>query len=121
MRSELLESAKGHWKQNLGGDLASVDVPEWPDPSGEPTTIFFKSGINFTQQEKILKLSDEGKKAEAIVESLIQRALDVEGKRMFKSADRVILMREVDPEIIGRIVAEMGQNDEHDISEMEKN
>ena len=117
----ILQSAASSWKQKLGGELQSIEVPEWPDDSGKPSVVYFKAGINFLQQEKILRLSDEGKKAEAIVESLIQRALDVEGKRMFKSADRVILMREVDPEIIGRIVAEMGQNDEHDISEMEKN
>ena len=117
----ILQSATSSWKQKLGGELQSIEVPEWLDESGKSSVVYFKPGINFLQQEKILRLSDEGKKAEAIVESLIQRALDVEGRRLFKSSDRVTLMREVDPEVVGRIVGEMGKSDEDDLTEMEKN
>ena len=80
--------------------------------------IYFKPSLNFSQQEKILALSDQGKKAEAIVEALIQRALDADGSRLFKSMDRTELMKHTDPEIISRIVGEMSGDD---LDDLEKN
>ena len=117
--SELLESAKNHFREKLGGGLKSIEVPEW-EVNGKPSVIYYKPSLNFLQQEKILALSDQNKKAEAIVEALIQRALDVDGNKLFKSVNRQELMRGVDPEIISRVVGEMS-GDEVDGDESEKN
>jgi hypothetical protein len=38
---------------------------------------------------------------------LIQKALDKDGKNLFKQADKDVLMREVDPNIIIRICTEL--------------
>ena len=116
---EILESAKSHFRARLGSGLQSIQVPEWK-VNGEPATIYFKPSLNFQQQEKILKLSDEGKKAEAIVQALIERALDADGNRIFRQVNRLELMKQVDPEVISRIVAEMS-SDEMDIDDIEKN
>ena len=83
-----------------------MEVPEW-SVVGKPSVIYYKPSLNFSQQEKILALSDPGKKAEAIVEALIQRALDEDGNRLFKTVDRTELMKHTDPEIISRIVGAM--------------
>ena len=40
-------------------------------------------------------------------ESLISRACDADGKRLFKSADKVVLMNEVDPQVILKVVNAM--------------
>lgn len=117
----ILDSAKAHFREKLSGGLRYVEVPEWPDKDGEPSKIYFKAGLNFLQQEKILSLSDQGKKAEAIVEAFIQRALDADGKPLFRSANRIELMRSVDPDIISRLVGEMSQDDEMDHDEVVKN
>ena len=104
--SQILESAKGHFRKKLGGGLKSIEVPEW-SVDGKPSVIYYKPSLNFLQQEKILALSDQNKKAEAIVEALIQRALDEDGKPIFRSVNRQELMRQVDPDVISRVVGEM--------------
>jgi len=115
----ILEGAKAHFRERLSGGLQSLEVPEW-DVEGKPAVIYYKASLNFLQQEKILKLSDEGKKAEAIVQALIERSLDENGDRLFKQANRLELMKKVDPEIISRIVGDMS-GDEGDLDEIEKN
>ena len=68
-----------------------------------------------------MALADQDKKGEAIVESLIQRALDENGKHLFRSASRTELMRSVDPEIISRIVGEISGGDDFESEDIEKN
>ena len=115
--SAILESAKNHFRDRLSGGLKSLEVLEW-EVDGKPSVIYFKPSLNLSQQEKILALSDQGKKAEAIVEALIQRALDADGNRLFKSMDRIELMKHTDPEIISRIVGEMSGDE---LDDPEKN
>ena len=117
---EILDSAKSHFRERLAGGLRVLEVPEW-EVNGEPSKIYYKSSLNFQQQEKILKLSDEGKKAEAIVMALIERALDADGNRIFNLANRTELMKKVDPEVISRIVGDMSGDDEDSMDELEKN
>lgn len=104
----VLNKAKEHYKEKLGGTMGSVEVPEWE------TTVYFKQIVNFSQQQKIIKLSQEGKVVEALVETLIVKALDQDGKRMFSSADRDVLMREVDPDVILRVCTAINKTQEDD-------
>lgn len=99
----IMESATQHFKEQLSGELLQVEVPEWN------ATIWFKPAFTFAQQEKIIQLSNDGKMVEALVETLIVRALDQEGKRLFTHASKTRLMNEVDPNVIIRVVTEMNQ------------
>lgn len=99
----VLDKAKNHYQTILSGGLQSIEVPEWE------TTIYFKPVTNFTVEQKIIELHSKGKTVEALVESLIQRALDADGKRLFTTADKVTLMREVDPNVIVSIVTKMNE------------
>lgn len=90
----VLSQAKEHYKSQIGGELKSIEVPEWN------TTVYFRTASNFLQEQTIIKLHQEGKMAEALVETLIQKALDADGKRIFTQADRDVLLREVDPNVI---------------------
>ena len=116
----IIDAAKSHFRSKIGNELKSIEVPEW-EVNGEPAKIYFRPSINFLQQEKILALADQDKKGEAIVESLIQRALDAEGNRMFRSANRTELMRSVDPEVISRVVTQISSADETGLEDLEKN
>ena len=94
----VLQNATAHYKQQLAGGLLSVEVPEWE------TTIYFKAAATFAQQSKIIELTQKGDLVEAMVETLMQRALTEEGKKMFAFADRTVLLNQVDPEVIIRVV-----------------
>lgn len=94
----VLQNAQAHYKSQLAGGLLSVEVPEWE------TTVYFKAAATFAQQAKIIELTNKGDLVEAMVETLLQRALTEDGKKMFTFADRAILLNQVDPEVIVRVV-----------------
>jgi hypothetical protein len=98
----VLTAAKAHFKELLAGGLRGpIAVPEWN------TEIYYKPATTFQQESKIVELTSQGKTVEALVEALIMRALDGDGKNIFQKADKVDLMRSVDPNIIMRVMAEM--------------
>ena len=99
----IMDNATQHFKEQLSGGLLSIEVPEWG------ATVWFKPAFTFAQQEKIIQLSNEGKMVEAMIETLIVRSLDKDGKRLFTHASKTRLMNEVDPNIFIRVVGEMIQ------------
>lgn len=105
--SKVLANAKKHFHSLNSGDLESIEVSEWG------TTVYWKKGgLNFAQQSKIIELTNQGKTAEALVEMLILRAIDSDGKKMFKPVEKTEIMREVDPNVILKIVTAMGEDDD---------
>ncbi len=115
----ILANAEAHFRSRLGGELRSLDVPEWGE-DGTPLKIYFKSLINFKAQEKIYSLVNEGKSSEAVCQTLIIRALDEDGKHLFTDRDKEKLMRFVDPEVVARIVSAMTPDDEDDLDSLKK-
>ena len=97
----VLQSARGHFKDQLAGELNSIKVPEWD------TTVYYKNISTFVQEQKIIELHAKGELVSALVETLLQKALNKDGKQLFKNADRDILMREVDPNVIIRVCTEI--------------
>ena len=93
----VLENAKEHFKTKLGGELKKVTIHEWK------TDVYYKPAYSFAVESKILQLQQQGKIVEALVESIIQKALTPEGERMFTTSDKFTLMNEVDPSVITKI------------------
>ena len=97
----VLDNATKHFKDQLANGMSSTEVPEWN------TTIYFRTAFNFAQQEKIFELSNEGHMVSALVQTLIEKALNKDGKRLFNSASKQRLMHDVDPNVIIRVVSEI--------------
>lgn len=97
----VINKASNHFKEIVAQDMKSVEVPEWE------TTLYFKAAVSFAAEQKVIQLHTEGKQVEALCESLVNRACDAEGKRVFKHADKVTLMNSVDPAVILRVVNQM--------------
>ena len=110
--SLMLEAAKVQFRDRMSGKLQSSEIPEW--------VVDGKPAMNFKDQGEVLKLHAENKQAEAVAMTFILRALDEDGKMIFKRANMTELMRSVDPEVISRVVSEMG-GDEPDFDEATKN
>jgi len=111
--SNILENMKGHFKELLSAGLRSIHVPEWD------FTIYFRP-LNLRERDRIHKFAIKDS-LEALVETLIVRALDADGKPLFKSVHRTELMREVDPEIIARVCEEMNRTERLDFQEISGN
>lgn len=102
-----LNKAKQHFREIANKGTGSIEVPEWE------TTVFWNiGGQNFASQNKIMELTNSGKTAEALVEMLIMRSLDGDGKKLFRPMDKIEIMREVDPNVILKIVTAMGADDD---------
>ena len=99
----VLSNAQDHFRNALTQELKKIKVPEWK------ATIYFKVATTFATEKKILDLHSKGETVEALIETLLQKALNSDGKRMFSAADKVVLMREVDPEVIIRVVGAMNE------------
>lgn len=99
--SNVLTQAKEHFKGKLSGELKKMTVPEWK------TDIYYKSSYSFAAESKIIELQQQGKTVDALVESVLTKALDPEGKPMFNKFDRNTLMHEVDPNVLIRIATEL--------------
>jgi len=114
--TKVLDKATGHFRSKIGGEMKSIFFPEWD------AKIFFKSSITLKEQSKLIELSSQGKTVEALVESLITKARNEDGTKMFTAMDKVVFMNEVDPQVIIRVVAEINETTSEDsLDEIEKN
>jgi hypothetical protein len=115
--SKVLDKATSHFRAKVSAEMKSIKVPEWD------TTIWFKAAITLRDQSKLIELASAGKQVEALVESLIVKARNEDGTKMFSMADKVVLMNEVDPAILIRVVGDINSNseEEQDLEKIEKN
>jgi hypothetical protein len=113
----ILDKATAHFRNQISGEMKKIHVPEWE------ADIWYKSTTTLKEEGKILALTQANKPVEALVESLIMRARNADGTRMFNMADKVTLLNEVDPKILIRIVGEMNEvgDDVTDYEQVEKN
>tara|TARA_B100001057_G_scaffold495832_2_gene595742 strand:- start:207 stop:617 length:411 start_codon:yes stop_codon:yes gene_type:complete len=104
--SKVLDKAKSHFAEISNKGMESYEVPEWE------TAVYWKvGGLNFASQSAVIELQNAGKSADALVEMLIIRALDKDGNKMFSKMEKPVLMNQVDPNIILKIVTAMGETD----------
>ena len=115
--SKVLDNATAHFRNKIGGEMKKIHVPEWQ------CDIWFKPSNTLKEQAKLIELAQQGKTVEALVETLIIKARNQDGTRLFSLPDKATFMNEVDPEIMIRIVGEMNTaNDEdYDQAQVEKN
>lgn len=98
-----MEKITAHFRNKIAGEMQSIVVPEWD------TTIYYKQTATLKEQSKIVELAQQGKTVEALVETLITKARNQDGTKMFKPADKTVFLHEVDPDVVIRVVGEMNQ------------
>ena len=115
--SKVLDKATSHFRAKVSADMKSIHVPEWD------CKIWFKQSITLKEQSKLIELASSGKQVEALVESLIVKARNEDGSKMFNMPDKITLMNEVDPNVIIRVVGEINtaNEEEFDMEKVEKN
>tara|TARA_Y100001938_G_scaffold149909_1_gene238620 strand:- start:2769 stop:3143 length:375 start_codon:yes stop_codon:yes gene_type:complete len=111
--AQILAKAKTHWRDKLVAPMESVVVPEWD------TTIFFKP-TTLAQRNTIFRYVNDGS-LESLVQTLIIRGLDEDGKRIFSNADKKDLMDKVDPDVIVNVVSAMNDEPETTVEDARKN
>ena len=95
--SKTLEKITKHYHKEIDGEALKLHVDEWD------MDIFYKRTYPFRVESKVLEMQAKGQIVEALVESVIQKAMDSNGKRIFDEADRSVLMNEADPTVITKV------------------
>lgn len=115
--NKVLDKATSHFRVKIGGELSSITVPEWD------CKIYFKAGVTLKEQSRLIELAQQGKAVEALVESLIVKARNEDGTRMFTTVDKVTFMNEVDPQVVIRVVGEINAitDTDNNMDAVEKN
>jgi hypothetical protein len=116
--SKILDRATAHFRDKISAEMRHVVVPEWDNQK-----VYFKNAITLKEQSKLIELASQGKQVEALVESLIVKARNEDGTKMFTMVDKPTLLNEVDPNVIIRLVAEINTSTEldSDLERIEKN
>ena len=116
----ILENAVRHFKHERS-HLKQINVTEWGE-GGVPATIYFKPIMSLLEKGKILKAYQGDNPAEALAEVLIIRALDENGKPLFKQVEKSIILKSIDEEVIARVINEMqGETEDLSFEDAEKN
>lgn len=119
---KLIDRLKSDFKDKLSNGLSVIEVDELGDDSG-PFKIYFRR-MTLEQQGKIYKAMSTGN-LDFMALSLIERALDEDGKKMLVPSDIVELKKRSDGELVQKICAMMSEeqeraNDPEEIEEAEK-
>ncbi len=102
--SNILENAKKHFKDKLNGELKKIVVQEWK------TDIYYKPVNSFAVESRVIQLQQQGLTVEALVESIIAKSLNPDGKPMFNKMDKWTLMNEADPAVLIKIASVLNQS-----------
>lgn len=94
----ILDRAKAHFESQ---DVKRIEVPEWPDESGNPT-ILYSEPFTLSDRKSLAKFAKDDD-MEFIVRLVIMKALTEDGEKVFDLSDKPVLMNKVDPVVITRI------------------
>ncbi len=115
MTESAIEKSRKHFADKLTGELQKIHVAEWD------MDVYYKTINSFAIESKIIELTQKGKITEALIETLIQKALDKNGKPFFTKYDKTTFINEVDPTVITRVVTQINATDVVDFEAVSKN
>jgi hypothetical protein len=68
-----------------------------------------------------MNLTQQGKTAEALVESIVLKAMDEDGNRIFKDMDKPELLNQADPQVLIKVAGVLNNANAESIEDIEKN
>tara|TARA_B100001093_G_scaffold431777_1_gene427973 strand:+ start:637 stop:1005 length:369 start_codon:yes stop_codon:yes gene_type:complete len=110
-----IERAKGHFADRLSGKLLKYKCDEWG------IDVYYKATSSLAVENRIMSLQQQGKTAEALVESIIAKALNKDGELLFKSTDRATFLHEIDPNVIIKVATKLNNANADSVEDIVKN
>jgi hypothetical protein len=97
----ILDKAQEHYQEVLKRDPNPIEIPEWGG------TYYVRPQISVKNKMEIQAKLTGNQMDEGLALTLIYYLLDGSGEPCFKKADRVTLMRSVDPDVMIRVAGEI--------------
>jgi len=109
-----IERGEAHFSRQ---QVRVIEVPEWAGEDGQPLLIYAKP-LTLTEKQKLRYYTQNGSELEVLAYTLIMKAEDAQGNKLYTVAAKHSLMNKQDPEVIGRIAAQISRPRSED--ELEK-
>jgi len=107
--TKAIDRATAHFKEIMSSDLKGpITVPEWD------LDVYWHPTSTLTEESVVIELQQQGKSTEAIVVTLINKAKDKDGNKLFELTDKTRLMRAADPQVILKIIGGMNVTPDED-------
>lgn len=113
--SKAVDKITKHYRTQLGGELLKHHVYEWD------LDVYYKPISSLKHEAQIVELTSQGKSVEALVVSIINKALDADGQPLFTKADRAVLMNEADPTVVLNLATVLNGAELPSVEDLEKN
>ena len=110
-----IEKAQKHFQNKLAVDLKMFHVQEWD------LDIYYRDVNSLRTESKIVELAQSGKTVEALVQTVISKALDKDGKPLFSQYDKDALMNDADPTVVVEVSRKLSGGDLPKVEDIEKN
>jgi len=95
--TDIRNNIKQHYSNVVGGDMKKLTVEEWN------CDIYYRQTNSFKDEAKMISLQAKGDIVEALIQSIISKARNKDGSKMFQEGDRAMLMNEADPKVLTKI------------------
>lgn len=102
---KIIDRAKSHF-ESLG--VQSIEVEEWQDDKGQPTTIYWQP-ITLAEKKKLFNKTENLNDAGLLADVVIMKAIDKDGEKIFSLEDKLPIMHKVDSDVLSKIAIAMVQ------------
>lgn len=99
----LIEQVRTHFD---GLTRARIEVPEWAGDDGKPAVIYARP-MTMAEKQKIANAGANDGHIASLVTTLILKAEDEAGNKVFTLDDKHTLMNRADTEVLARIILQM--------------
>lgn len=98
-----LDQIKAHFSRQ---ELRRIEVPEWGTEEGGPLVIFSKP-MTLEEKQRLLNVGEREGRLMMLVETLVMKALNADGSRMFQIDAKKELKISADPDVLARVALEI--------------
>ena len=99
--TDVMKNITKHYQHLVSQDLNKMHVPEWD------MDIYYRTTSSFADEKKMIAHQTKGEIVEALISSIIAKARDKNGNRIFSEAHKDQLMNEADPKVLTRVATEL--------------
>jgi len=96
----VLDNAVEHFDSK---ETIEIEVPEWE-------AVIYSTPFTLAEQKKLFKFAKDDS-LEFLVRTIIMKAMDKSGEKIFDLSDKQKMMNRVDPKILSRIATEMSSSE----------
>ena len=100
----VIDNMKAHFSDQ---EVKTIEVKEWGDDEG-PLKIFVKP-FTLAEQKKLYSMS-KNDDMDMLAYTLIMKALDADGNKIFNLGDKQTILNQVDPFVLAYVVSNITQS-----------